>query len=663
MHPSKESRLEALVERFWELEAVPELKDSAKYSPEQLACEKSFKDNVRNLSSGRFEVSLPFKIDPKILGSSFETAKRRFLSLERRVSKDLELKEMYVSFMKEYIDLGHMSVIGTEVPPGPHYVIPHQCVLRPDSSSTKLRVVFDASCKTTSDHSLNDLLMVGPTIQRELILSLLRFRLNRYALTADIRKMYRQVSISDDDRRFQLIVWRENPSDELKIYRLNTVTYGTASAPFLAIRCLQELGLRHKDTHVLGSEVICNDFYVDDMLTGADNLDTLKAICAQVSEILNSGGFQLAKWFSNHPNLIEEGGNEKLLSFNDTDSTKTLGMRWTPSSDTFRYYLDDCFTELSPTKRNILSVAARMFDPLGLLSPISIRAKILLQELWRMQLPWDDTMPMEMHSRWEKFKENLLELHKIAIPSFIARRGVPSRIYSDNATNFVGTNNLLRELQEAFERQRTSLQSFAAEKGMEWCFIPPRAPHFGGLWEAAVKSAKHLLLRQIGSASLVESEVRGHLADVEAILNSRPLTPLSGDPNDGEALTPGHLLIGQPLRSLPQGSEPDTPSSGISCSRRWQLLSMLRQRFWRAWSKDYVHSLQSRGKWTAEQPNLAIGALVVIHEDNTPPQRWTTGRIVEVVPGADGRIRVADVKTAVGVCRRPIHKLAVLPIV
>ncbi|KAL7724390.1 hypothetical protein ACLKA6_007574 [Drosophila palustris] len=398
MHPSKKSRLEALVERFWELEAVPELKDSAKYSPEQLACEKSFKDNVRNLSSGRFEVSLPFKIDPKILGSSFATAKRK------------------------------------------------------------------------------------------------------------------------------------------------------------------------------------------------------------------------------------EGGNEKRLSFNDTDSTKTLGMRWTPSSDTFRYHLDDCFTELSPTKRNILSVAARMFDPLGLLSPISIRAKILLQELWRMQLPWDDTMPMEMHNRWEKFKENLLELHKIAIPSFIARRGVPSRIYSDNATNFVGTNNLLRELQEAFERQRTSLQSFAAEKGMEWCFIPPRAPHFGGLWEAAVKSAKHLLLRQIGSASLVESEVRGHLADVEAILNSRPLTPLSGDPNDGEALTPGHLLIGQPLRSLPQGSEPDTPSSGISCSR----------------------SLQPRGKWTAEQPNLAIGALVVIHE--------------EVVPGADGRIRVADVKTAVGVCRRPIHKLAELPI-
>ncbi|XP_051858142.1 uncharacterized protein LOC127565093 [Drosophila albomicans] len=128
--------------------------------------------------------------------------------------------------------------------------------------------------------------------------------------------------------------------------------------------------------------------------------------------------------------------------------------------------------------------------------------------------------------------------------SFIARRGVPLRMYSDNATNFVGTNNVLKELQMEFTKQQEKLQLFASEMGMEWHFIPPRAPHFGGLWEAAVKSAKHLLVRQMANASLTESEVRAHLADVEAILNSRPLTPLSSDPNDGEALTPGHLLIG-----------------------------------------------------------------------------------------------------------------------
>lgn len=150
----------------------------------------------------------------------------------------------------------------------------------------------------------------------------------------------------------------------------------------------------------------------------------------------------------------------------------------------------------------------------------------------------------------------------IALRSFIARRGVPRRIYSDNATNFLGARNQLQDLLKAFEEQRSQLQSFAAETGMDWQFIPPRATHFGGLWEAAVKSAKGLLLRQIGDASLTEAEVRTHLAEVEAILNSRPLTPCSADPNDGEALTPGHLLIGEALRSVPQGSERDEQTKG-----------------------------------------------------------------------------------------------------
>jgi len=129
------------------------------------------------------------------------------------------------------------------------------------------------------------------------------------------------------------------------------------------------------------------------------------------------------------------------------------------------------------------------------------------------------------------------------------------------------------------------------EKGIEWRFIPPRAPHFGGLWEAAVKSAKEILVRQVGDASLTEAEVRAYLVDPEAVLNSRPQTPTSTDPNEGEALTQGHLLIRQALRSRPQGLEPDEPTRGLRYSKRWQLLSTLRQRFWQACSKEYVHSL------------------------------------------------------------------------
>ncbi|XP_022222013.2 uncharacterized protein LOC121405532 [Drosophila obscura] len=235
-------------------------------------------------------------------------------------------------------------------------------------------------------------------------------------------------------------------------------------------------------------------------------------------------------------------------------------------------------------------------------------------------------------------------------------------MYSDNGTNFVGARNELQRLQEAFEEQQSSLRTFAAEQGMEWKFIPPRAPHFGGLWEAAVKSAKLLIVRQVADAALTESEVRTVLAEAEAIMNSRPLTPASTDPNDGEVLTPGHFLIGQPLRSLPQECEPDGRSSGTTFTKRWQLLSELKRRFWQAWSKDYVHNLQARSKWQTPEANIEVGAMVVVHNDHTPPQRWITGRVTSVVVGADGKVRVAEVRTGGGVIRRPIHKLALLPI-
>ncbi|XP_044315220.1 uncharacterized protein LOC123037627 [Drosophila rhopaloa] len=143
-------------------------------------------------------------------------------------------------------------------------------------------------------------------------------------------------------------------------------------------------------------------------------------------------------------------------------------------------------------------------------------------------------------------------------------RGVPHRVHSDNATNFVGARNKLRSLQRALEDQQSQFQLFVVEKGI----IPPRAPHFGGLWEAAVKSAKEILVRQVGDTSLTEAEVRAYLADTEAVLNSRPLTPTSTDPNEEEALTPGHILIGQALRSLPQGLEPDAPTRSLRFSKR-----------------------------------------------------------------------------------------------
>ncbi|XP_055859254.1 uncharacterized protein LOC129921447 [Episyrphus balteatus] len=412
------SDLDEKIPKLWLLEEIPG--ETKKYfTPEQQLCEKHFVENTKLLPTGRFEVKLPFKLSSNSLGASFETAKRRFLALERKLSKDSILRGMYIDFMKEYIALGHMSPTNNEIPKGPHYFIPHQCVLRPQSTSTKLRVVFDASSRTSSQLSLNDTLMVGPTIQEELFSTLLRFRTHKYAITADITKMYRQVLVAEEHTKYQLIVWRQHPSQPLQIFRLNTVTYGTSPAPFLAIRCLKMLGDANESSFPTGSDVIRRDFYVDDLLTGADNLETLKIMKFEIQEILTKGGFQLAKWFSNHPEYLNTESSEKSINFNDSDYTKTLGICWHPKEYTFSFNLDNNFHDLRATKRNILSVSARLFDPLGLLCPIVTKAKILLQELWIAKIDWDESIPLRLDTSWQNCKTNLSQLGEIKLPRFV----------------------------------------------------------------------------------------------------------------------------------------------------------------------------------------------------------------------------------------------------
>ncbi|XP_017475257.1 PREDICTED: uncharacterized protein LOC108365671 isoform X2 [Rhagoletis zephyria] len=231
--PANES-LDAWLEKLWKLEEVATAADP--WTREQHSCERLYLNTVSRNSCGRIVVRLPLKDDPSCLGDSYVTALRRFHAQGRRFEKLPLLKAHYIEFMDEYKGLRNMSVVENPKVNEPHYYIPQHCVLKPTSTTTKLRVVFDASCRTTTQKSLNDLQIVGPTLQAELFILLLRFRLYRYALTADIIKMYRQVVMHEDDRKYQYILWRSSPTEEVSTYQLNTVTYGMASAPYLAIR-------------------------------------------------------------------------------------------------------------------------------------------------------------------------------------------------------------------------------------------------------------------------------------------------------------------------------------------------------------------------------------------------------------------------------------------
>ncbi|KAL7725387.1 hypothetical protein ACLKA6_000148 [Drosophila palustris] len=163
----------------------------------------------------------------------------------------------------------------------------------------------------------------------------------------------------------------------------------------------------------------------------------------------------------------------------------------------------------------------------------------------------------------------------------------------------------------------------------------------------------------LANTSLLDSNrVQTVIIDVEAILNSRPLTASTNDPNDGEAITPAHLLIGTSLKALPD----QKISEKISTLTQYQRITYLKQRLWDLWRRDYLHELQLRSKWLKAESNVRIGQLVLVHEDNLPPQQWQLARITSAIPGSDGRVRVVDLKINNGTLRRPIHKVAPLPV-
>lgn len=1096
--------LESQLARFWELEDYPRTRF---LSSEEASCEEHFKNTLSRHSCGRFIVHIPFKRSPSLLGESMDFAKKRFLNLERKLEKNPNLKLPYHEFIKEYIDLGHMS-LAEDQEDRSGFFLPHHCVQKEDSITTKLRVVFDGSSKTSSGLSLNDLMMIGPNIQDNLFPILLRFRKHNYVLSADIAKMYRQVLVQESDRNYQKILWRFSPNNPLQIFLLNTVTYGTSSAAYLAIRCLHEIALRHKQESPLISSIILHDFYVDDLLTGANTIDELNYIKNEISNLLLVYGFPLRKWRSNIENFSYS--NEETLRIGDGD-TKTLGLRWNPNGDFLQYHIQNSTYASRVTKRQILSSTAQIFDPLGLLSPVTITAKIILQELWKLNISWDESVPSDLYTIWSKYRSQLhllnslqiprhtlslntvsvqlhgfcdasqtsygacvylrccddlnhftsnlycaktrvaplktitiprLELsgalllaelvhkiltscdikfesvtywsdsmictswinssphilktfvanrvsqiqnlsnpkswkhvstydnpadllsrgispsdlitsefwfhgpswlskpescwpsyertnkvisltdlpevrtkpcsfvgtintsedriysciknyslliklqrvmayvlryvhnlkakesrklgpltteelenslfllirvtqrhafsddyyrllhskvlnkksrllnlnpffdqtrevirvggriqnstfefakkHPVILPSndilscliarhehirlmhigsqallaslrerfwplsgrnlakrtvhecmrcfrfrakpqgyimgnlpakriapsrpflitgidyagpillrdrkgrnfkitkayialfvcfsskaihleivsdltcecflaclrrFMARRGKCSEIFSDNATTFVGANN---EIKVFLNKHTNHISDDLSKEGVQWNFITPHAPHFGGIWESGVKSTKHHLKRVIGNASLTFEELNTVMCQIEACLNSRPLYPVSDDPNDLTPLTPAHFLIGESLMSIP---EPNLVNVNERLLSRFQRLQQITQHFWNRWTKEYISSLQIRTKWKEHHEQLLnIGSLVLIKENYLPPLKWRLGRVMQIHKGSDHIIRSVTLKTSSGEMKRPVVKICTLPL-
>lgn len=1096
------------LERFWELEEMPKHRV---FTPEEQQCENHFQQTFTRHEDGKFMVRMPLKTSPETLGDSRQAALKRLQSLERRFKSDAQLHQLYVAFMDEYEALGHMTPVHPDHIPVNSYFLPHHGVLKRSIEGSKLRVVFDGSAKSSTDISVNDLQLIGPTIQDGLLAIFLRFRLHRYVIGSDIRMMYRQIWMHRDDRKLQLILWRSDASQDIKTFMLNTVTYGMASSPYLAIRCLNQLALDGMNDCPSAAQTILSDFYVDDLLTGGQDIQELIQRATDIEAILQAANFPLHKWVSNSPEIMKQfsspnmTSHRELINFGDHNNNKTLGLYWSPEDDFLQYSVKESNTRSSRTKRNLLSDISQIWDPLGLIAPCVISAKIILQKLWSYKLDWDDEVPDDLHSEYDRFRSQLVQLNYISIhrrvttqdptniqlcgfadasqeaygaciyirsidrdgsvttgllcarsrvaplktqtiprlelcaalllaeladnvatsinieldsiflwsdstivlhwlhtspnklqvfvanrvvrilslskvqhwhhipgecnpadvlsrgtsadllahnhlwwhgpdwlgkplpewpqssptlggevpelrkatvslvmsanegglilferyssltrlkrvlahcfrfikncrmqraqrvlgclrtqelsfsmtslillsqsqsfsaeigllrtnqfgllrgplrrlnpfidnkgilrvggrlgdssfsfnkkhpillssghplaklifsyahlellhappqlllyhvretywplggralarstvhkcvkcckvrpipfapqmgnlpvnrvkpnypfaivgtdfagpftirdrkgrrcqhlkcyvcificfsskavhleavtdlstecfmacfKRFCSRRGKPSQVYSDNGTNFVGAKNELYKLYESLRANSQDISNGLAEQNITWSMIPPQSPHFGGLWEAGVKTVKYHLKRVMGNALLTYESFNTLLTEIEAVINSRPLSPLSVDPNDLEALSPSHFLIG---RRLVSSLDPDYTRVRQNRLSDFQHCQALQQHFWQRWAKEYISELQVRQKWQHRKDNPKSGTLVVIKENNLPVLQWHLGRIVELFPGPDGIARVASIKTSKGIVKRALTKLCPLP--
>ncbi|XP_063831745.1 uncharacterized protein LOC135080954 [Ostrinia nubilalis] len=416
-----------MLKKFWELESESKLEPKL-LSEEEQACENLYAATTTRDADGRYVVKLPFRSpDPECkYGNSLGIAAQRLKYLRRRLEKNVELKNQYAKVMEEYLTLGHMELVPEDQRIKSDSVyLPHHAVVREDKTTTKVRVVFNASSPGSNGISLNNDLMVGPRLQLDLRHIVMRWRRHPIAVIADIVKMYRQIKVTDEDIDYQRILWADDSGTDTHHYRMLRVTFGTASAPYLAVKTLIQLAKDENQTYPLASEKVLKDFYMDDLMTGCQTIDESLELYRQMNGLMKKGCFELQKWDSNSSDFrqrIDEsakGTGEAIEIGTEKEGTelkKVLGLKWNKLTDEFEYTVQLSELNLPVTKRKILSDISRLFDPLGWIAPSTIQAKIFIQKLWMAGLEWDQELPEHLLREWIAYRNKLSMLTSFTIP-------------------------------------------------------------------------------------------------------------------------------------------------------------------------------------------------------------------------------------------------------
>ncbi|XP_053685762.1 uncharacterized protein LOC128735296 [Sabethes cyaneus] len=637
-HICVDDRLDSQLQRFWEIESF---EDGKALTPDEQHCENHFTSTTTRDKTGRYVVRLPLKENElEMLGDSYTCALRRFQQMERRFATDENLRRDYHQFLEEYERLGHMELT-SRASCSPQFFLPHHAIQRPESTTTKIRVVFDGSCRGTTKLSLNDALFVGPTVQPALFSTVVNFRLPQFAITADAEKMFRQIWIHPDDRKFQQILWRRNPTDPIRAYQLKTVTYGLASSPFHAARVLNQLAIDEGQRFPLAVPVIQSGTYVDDIIFGHDHHATLTDTCKQLMEMFKSAGFVLRKWASNDRTVLSNVPEElwetsENLELDRSSAVKTLGLLWFPQRDMFKFKVPVLPNLTAVTKRIVVSEMSQLFDPLGLLGPVVMNAKMFIQTLWAADWSWDSELSEESSTWWRKYRSDINQLQSLEVPRKVVWNA----------------------------QRKYSLHCFcdASQRGYGCC-VYAVSPDELGLMHSHLITSKSRVAPLRGQ-SIPRLELCAALLGSQLVHNLRTNTGFNGQVTFWSDST----IVLHWIKSRSHNWKVFVSNRVAEIQRllngsEWRHdMKRSIQDLWRCWSRDYVSQLHQRTKWKRPSVDIRQGQLVLLKLDNYPPLRWPLGRVTEVITGPDGRVRVVIVKTAAGVYKRAITEIAVLPI-
>ena len=440
---SEEQALEQQVAKFWSLESIG-------ISRNELSLYETFQDEIEFID-GRYQVGLPWKQDHPVLPDNYDLCKRRLQSTINKLKTNTPLMEDYKKIIKEQEERGIIERVEPqdEAIVGNVTYLPHHPVIRKDKQTTKVRIVYDASAKNKHGVSLNSCLYTGPCLLKTVAEIIARFRLFPIAITADIEKAFLMISVNPRDRDALRFLWYENDNSHSTaadpvIYRFTRVVFGVSSSPFLLNITLKKHIERYADIHPNVSSNLANGLCVDDVNSGGHTIQEALEFYRCSKGIMKEGGFNLRKWASNSREIMDEIRSDERLEINSeqilleddesfakaslpvnqqnkNDKLKVLGLIWDNERGTFNFDIAKLLQdtpERPRTKRTILGLIARIFDPLGLISSVTAPLKVFLKRLFKENLTWDEQLTEGLATHWNYLLSSIERQGEINIPRF-----------------------------------------------------------------------------------------------------------------------------------------------------------------------------------------------------------------------------------------------------